>query len=176
MCPTIDSRIKPPNAGFESECFRLDMKSRQLINWVMLCTPNFGLHPSDVLDVHHRSEKERKGHGICTKFILHPTLTISRLARHGFMIPRPLQLLPGTQLESVESLNISEGECYSVRGALVIKRGNTAQAALTGREEKFSLLDFWDSGKVLDSKRKTDKRKSEWQTQICWHEPVDANE
>ena len=37
--------------------------------------PNIGLHPSDVLDVHHRSEKERKRDGICTKFMLHPTLT-----------------------------------------------------------------------------------------------------
>ena len=104
--------------------------------------PNIGLHPSDVLDVHHRSEKERKGHGICTKFMLHPTLKISRLARHGFMVPRPLQPHPGTQLESVESLNISESECYSVRGALVIKPGNAAQAALTGRVEKFSILSF----------------------------------
>jgi hypothetical protein len=102
--------------------------------------PNIGMHPSDVLDVHHRLEKERKGHGICTKFMLHPTLTISRLARHGFMIPRPLQLLPGTQLESMESLNISEGECFSVQGALVIKRGNAVQAALTRREEKFLIL------------------------------------
>ena len=89
-------------------------------------SPNIGLHSSDVLDVHHPSEKGEKGDEVCTKFMLHPTLIISRLARHGFMIPRPLQPLPDTQLESLESLNISESEWFSVRGALVTKRGNDA--------------------------------------------------
>lgn len=36
-----------------------------------------------------------------------------------FIISRPLQLLPNTQLEALESTNTPETEWFSVRGALV---------------------------------------------------------
>jgi hypothetical protein len=78
----------------------------------------------------------------------------------------------GPALEAESEQEYPEGSKSWKQGALVIKQGNTTQAVLTGREEIFLILSFWDITKIFDSKRRIDKRKSEWQTQICWHEPV----
>jgi hypothetical protein len=74
------------------------------------------------------------------KVVLHPINLASRLARHEFMIARPLQLLPDTQLEYLESLNISGTESFSVGGALVSEE--TPRKKPNRVRVKISILDF----------------------------------
>jgi hypothetical protein len=75
------------------------------------------------------------------KVVLHPINVASRLARHEFMIARPLQLLPDTQLESLESLNISGTEWFSVGGALVSEE-TPRKKAQRGENKNFTTWFF----------------------------------
>ena len=74
--------------------------------------------------------------------MLSPTVIIWRLASHGFMIPRPLQPLPDMQLDSLESLSISESEWFSVWDTLVIKRGTVRKQPQPGGRRNFRYSDF----------------------------------